>query len=144
MEISELTAPWSTTLEAETLLPAGQVKEFTFFYTPTATGSSSESFLIKTNVGEIVISLQGEAIGGTGLVDDAETSVVEVISPVSGGFVTIIAPEYSNVKIMDMTGRNIKTAIVSGSSLEVSLQNGAYFAVIKCGEQTYIRKFIIK
>lgn len=142
-DISELPAPWSTTLEKGISLKAGQVQEFTFTFAPVSIGDVQADFMIKTNLEPdgVIIELKGEGTKGTGITQLGNPDV-KVFSDVKGK-VGISAPENSEVKITDTVGRTIGTYTVLSSILEISLRPGIYIVSVG-NEKNYTAKVIVK
>jgi Dipeptidyl aminopeptidases/acylaminoacyl-peptidases len=145
-EISELSAPWSTSLAVGNgiSLGAGQVQEFTFAYAPTDNGISTTDFFINTSVGNISIDLRGEGINGPGsAIPDIQNLDIDIFSP-SPGKIKIRTSEILNVRIFDAIGRTIKTQTIDSSS-ELSLSSGYYIVYVENKNKvTHIQKVMVQ
>lgn len=140
--LSELSAPWSTTLDTGNglSLGAGQVREFSFSYSPVSKETSAVDFVIHTNAGDAAIELTGKGTDGTGI-STIENPNVKIYS--SSGKIHVNAVDNSEVKITDILGR-IKTSKVSGSSLEIPVCSGIYVVSVMSKNKIYTQKVVVK
>jgi hypothetical protein len=140
--VTALSAPWGTTFENGLSLKAGQVKEFTFTYTPTEETTATTDFTIHTNLGDVAIHLSGKGKAGTGI-DDTEMPDINVFSPASGK-IDVYAPRNSNVKTVDILGRMLTAGDVTDAPLQISVNPGIYLVLVEVGNKSYTYKTIVQ
>jgi hypothetical protein len=143
--VTQLSAPWTTTLNTGSglSLGAGQVQEFTFTYAPTAEGVSTVDFTVNTNAGNAVIQLTGEGIPVGGGNAGVESRDIHVYSPAPGK-ISVRAPENSKVMITDILGRTVGQYNIYSSPAEFSLYSGIFIVRVESKNAVAVRKIAVR
>jgi hypothetical protein len=79
-------------------------------------------------------------------IDTPATNNASVTPTLSTGFVIVNAETGSVVKVLDVTGRLLKQAIITGANQKVDLNyvSGTYLIVVENGQSRFVQKVILK
>ena len=146
LSVTPLAAPWSTSFDAElplTLAP-GSGYDFTFSFSPSATGVFERYFSVTTSAGTAAVRLGGDGVNTVGIRDSRADAGVTVRVDAGARCVRLSAAVAASYRLVGLSGQVWRQGrLAAGEDVRVELPGGVSLVHVTSAVGTVMRKVVL-
>ena len=146
LSVTPLAAPWSTSFDAElplTLAP-GSGYDFTFSFSPSATGVFERYFSVTTSAGTAAVRLGGDGVNTVGIRDSRADAGVTVRVDAGARCVRLSAAVAASYRLVGLSGQvGRQGRLAAGEDVRVELPGGVSLVHVTSAVGTVMRKVVL-